>query len=105
MVKITIENRDGKSATIEIPCDLNLSLMEALKASGYDILATCGGIALCATCHVKVIKGMEDLSSPNDQELDILEMLPNADRHSRLSCQIRISEKMDGMTFRIASED
>lgn len=79
--------------------------MEALKAAGYDILATCGGIALCATCHVKVLKGMDELSPANDQELDMLEMLPDSDSFSRLACQLRINTEMDGMIFRIASQD
>ncbi len=76
--------------------------MEALKAAGYDILATCGGIALCATCHVKVLKGAKILQPAGGQELD---MLPDAGPLSRLSCQLRINEGMDGMIFRIANQD
>lgn len=79
--------------------------MEALKAAGYEILATCGGIALCATCHVKVLKGAKMLPPAGDQELDMLEMLPEAGPLSRLSCQLRINEGMDGMIFRIANQD
>lgn len=79
--------------------------MEALKAAGYDILATCGGIALCATCHVKVLKGAKTLPSAGDQELDMLEMLPDAGPLSRLSCQLRISGDMDGMIFRLGNQD
>ncbi len=79
--------------------------MEALKAAGYDILATCGGIALCATCHVKVLKGAKMLPPAGDQELDMLEMQPEAGPLSRLSCQLRINEGMDGMIFRIANQD
>ncbi len=79
--------------------------MEALKAAGYDILATCGGLALCATCHVKVLKGTETLPPAGDQELDMLEMLPDAGPLSRLACQLRINEDMDGMIFRIANQD
>lgn len=105
MIKITVENRDGGIAALEIPCNLNLSLMEALKAAGYEILATCGGIALCATCHVKVLKGAKMLPPAGDQELDMLEMLPEAGPLSRLSCQLRINEGMDGMIFRIANQD
>ncbi|HCN83025.1 MAG TPA: ferredoxin [Sphingobacteriaceae bacterium] len=105
MIKITVENREGETAALEIPCNLNLSLMEALKAAGYDILATCGGLALCATCHVKVLKGTETLPPAGDQELDMLEMLPDAGPLSRLACQLRINEDMDGMIFRIANQD
>lgn len=105
MIKITIEDRNGKQAALEIPTDMNLSLMEILKAAEYDILATCGGIALCATCLVQVIKGTEHLPQPAGQELDMLDTLPYADGHSRLSCQLRINKEMDGMIFRIAAEN
>jgi 2Fe-2S ferredoxin len=105
MIKITVENRDGEVAALEIPSNLNLSLMEALKVAGYDILATCGGIALCATCHVMVLKGVKMLPPANGQELDMLEMLPGAGPLSRLACQLRINDDLDGMIFRIANND
>ena len=54
LVTITVEDLDGKVENILSPTDMNLSLMEVLKASNYDILATCGGMALCATGHVEV---------------------------------------------------
>ncbi len=105
MIKITIEDRNGKQAALEIPTNMNLSLMEILKAAEYDILATCGGIALCATCQVQVLKGTENLPTPDGQELDMLDTLPHADVHSRLSCQLRINKEMDGMIFRITDEN
>ena len=55
MINVIIEDRDGATQVVELPTDINLNLMEALKASGYHILATCGGMALCATCHVQVL--------------------------------------------------
>ena len=60
MITITVEDRNGETRDIELPTDVNLNLMEALKASDYNILATCGGMALCATCHVQVLEGMEN---------------------------------------------
>lgn len=101
MIHITVEDRDGSTQTIEIPEDINLSLMEILKASEYNILATCGGIALCATCHVAIQTGQEKLREPSDEELDMLDTLPNADEHSRLACQIRLNEDLDGLAIKI----
>lgn len=101
MITITIENSDGSRKELEAPCDLNLSLMEILRAAGYDILATCGGIALCATCRVQVIQGIAKLPAAGDQELDMLDMLPDTDSLSRLACQLRINEDMNGMIFRV----
>lgn len=79
--------------------------MEALKAAGYDILAACGGIGLCATCHVKALKGAKMLPPAGDQELDMLETLPDAGPLSRLACQLQINGDMDGMIFGIANQD
>ena len=104
MIKIKVEDRDGQTQELEIPGDINLSLMEVLKASGYEIMATCGGMALCATCHVQVLEGQEKLSSSGDMELDMLDTLPDAGSDSRLSCQIRINKQLDGLAVRIRGD-
>lgn len=97
---ITFEVEDGNGVRrIEVPEEISLSLMEVLKASDYSIKATCGGMALCATCHVEVVNGIENLGSANDTELDMIDTLPNATSNSRLACQIRISEQLNGMRF------
>ena len=103
-IKIQIQNNDDSITTIEAPTDMGLSLMEILKSYDYDILATCGGIALCATCHVEVIEGFEKLKSISDDEYVILDTLPNITSSSRLSCQLRISEDMNGITIRIKGD-
>jgi len=79
--------------------------MEVLKASEYNILATCGGMALCATCHVQVLKGIDDLPGAGNGEMDMLDTLPDAGFDSRLACQIRITEKLNGMIFRIRGDE
>lgn len=79
--------------------------MEALKASGYNILATCGGMALCATCHVQVKAGMDKLAPANDIELDMLDTLFDADEDSRLACQLHINEEMDGLSVKIRGDE
>ena len=76
MVTFTVEDHDGNRQSIEAPDDMGLSLMEILKASEYPVLATCGGMALCATCHVEVMEGEDELSEATDVELDQLENLP-----------------------------
>ncbi|HVW98317.1 MAG TPA: 2Fe-2S iron-sulfur cluster-binding protein [Mucilaginibacter sp.] len=105
MITLTIEDRAGHRRPVEIPEDINLSLMEILKASDHHILATCGGMALCATCHVQVVEGPEKYFHPSEQELDLLDTLPDAGFDSRLACQLRISSDMDGMVFRIKAEE
>ena len=105
MIQFTIEDRDGSQQALEIPEGINLSLMEVLKASEYSILATCGGMALCATCHVQVLDGLDNLFPAQDAELDMLDTLPDAGFDSRLSCQIRVDERLEGGVFRIRGEE
>jgi len=105
MISLIIEDRAGHREPVEIPEGIGLSLMEVLKASDYNIVATCGGMALCATCHVQVVEGPEHYFHATNAELDLLDTLPDAGPDSRLACQLRISEDMDGMVFRIKGEE
>lgn len=105
MITFTIEDRDGTQQPIEIPEGINLNLMEVLKASEYNILATCGGMALCATCRVQVMNGAQQLSPPGDAELDILDTLPFIEDNTRLSCQLPVNESLEGCLFKIPAED
>lgn len=100
LISITVEDQEGNVQDIELPTDISLSLMEALKASEYDILATCGGMALCATCHIEVLDGFE-LPEMGDDEADMLDTLHNASSDSRLSCQLRVTPELQGMRIKI----
>ncbi|SIS98616.1 2Fe-2S iron-sulfur cluster-binding protein [Belliella pelovolcani] len=105
MVTFTVEDHDGNRQSIEAPDDMGLSLMEILKASEYPVLATCGGMALCATCHVEVLEGEDALGEATDVELDQLENLPEYFPTSRLACQVRISPELEGAVIKLRGED
>jgi 2Fe-2S ferredoxin len=104
-IKIKVQDYSGDTQELEAPTDMGLSLMEFLKANEYPVLATCGGMALCATCHVKVEEGFDALNEPADQEMDQLDILPNAEHNSRLACQLRLDPDMDGMMVRLAADE
>lgn len=106
MTDITIHvlNKDNTTTPLVAPTDMGLSLMEFLKGNEYDILATCGGMALCATCHVEVISGFEKLHEISDDEYAMLDTLPNITQTSRLSCQLKLSPEMDGITVKIMGD-
>ena len=104
MINFQVEDGLGFKENIEIPEGINLSLMEVMKGSEYPILATCGGMALCATCRIEVVLGAENLSEPTDDELDIIDTLPDASSQTRLSCQIKIGENLNGMEFKLLPE-
>lgn len=98
---ITVEDREGNVQDIECPTDMGFSLMEMLKSYEYDVEATCGGMALCATCCVDVLEGLDKLEEPSDDEYAMLDTLPDYLDNSRLACQIRINESLQGLKVRL----
>ncbi|MCE7068489.1 2Fe-2S iron-sulfur cluster-binding protein [Dyadobacter sp. CY326] len=101
MVNIQVEDNNGDRRELEVIVDMGLNLMEMLKAYEYDIQATCGGMGLCATCHISVLEGGEGLPAQNDNELDTLDALPDAEPNSRLACQLRCNDDLNGMVIRL----
>ncbi|HEY1039579.1 MAG TPA: 2Fe-2S iron-sulfur cluster-binding protein [Bacteroidia bacterium] len=103
-IKINIQNNDGSITTLDAPTDMGLSLMEFLKGNEYDILATCGGMALCATCHVCVVEGFDKLTEISMDEYAMLDTLPNITDTSRLACQLRLNNDLDGIVVKILGD-
>jgi 2Fe-2S ferredoxin len=96
-----VELEAGNRMQLEAPTDMGLTVMEVIKAHELDIQALCGGMALCATCHVQVKEGQDTLPPIGDAEADMLDTLPHVSQDSRLSCQLRVSESLAGAVFRI----
>jgi len=103
-IRIYVEETEGEFREVEAPIDMGLSLMEILKASEYPIAATCGGMALCASCHIEVLEG-DAYKEASDAELDMLDTLPVVSDSSRLACQLRLSEDMDGLRIRLLATE
>lgn len=101
MISFQVKDINSQFQKIEIPDYINLSLMEVLKAWDYPIAATCRGIAQCATCHVVVLKGLDQLPEAGDNEIDTLDLLPDSDYKSRLACQIKATQQLNGCIFEI----
>ncbi len=104
-INITVIDKEGKKQTFNAPCDMGLSLMEFLKANNYPILATCNGMALCATCHVEVLKNYEHIPPPTNEELIMLDTLPQIFPTSRLSCQIKLTDTIPNLEIRLRGEE
>ena len=104
MPKITYIEHIGKSHTIDIP--KGLSVMEgAIQNNIPGIDADCGGSMACATCHVYVKEEWFDkLPKKEDGEEDMLDMAYEPKRYSRLSCQIMITNELDGLIVRMPSK-
>ncbi len=83
----------------------NQSLMEVGRANGVEgILADCGGACACATCHVYVDPQWEDrVGPPDDIEAAMLDMVSEVQlSNSRLACQIKLSDALDGLKVTVA---
>jgi len=102
-INIYVQQDGGKRIALDAPTDMNLSVMEVLKANELEVQALCGGMAICATCHVEVLQS-PPLPEPSDDEAYMLESLPHATESSRLSCQLRVSPDLDGLVLRIMPE-
>jgi ferredoxin len=80
-------------------------LLEAAQAAGMPLEGTCEGQMACSTCHVIVAPEWFDLLPPaSDDEEDMLDLAADVARTSRLSCQIVISDALDGLEVRIPGE-
>ena len=105
MAKITVISRDGEARDVEAENDL--TLMEVIRDNGFDeLLALCGGCCSCATCHVHVDPAFaENVGKMGEDEDDLLESTEHRNETSRLSCQIEVSDALEGLIVTIAPED
>ncbi len=100
-ITVTIIDREGEEHTIEAPTDMNLNMMEIAKGSDLPVEGTCGGMALCASCHCYV-ESDHELPEASDDEEDMLDSAFFVEDNSRLSCQLRLQPEMDGLIVRLA---
>jgi 2Fe-2S ferredoxin len=102
-IQITVIDREEKVHTLDAPTDMGLNLMELCKIYELPVKGTCGGMALCASCHVYVLSNHE-LSEPTDDEMNMLDSAFFVKSNSRLGCQIKIKEALDGLRVHLAPE-
>ncbi|MDO9439381.1 MAG: 2Fe-2S iron-sulfur cluster-binding protein [Beijerinckiaceae bacterium] len=105
MPRIIVTARDGSETAIEAIA--GVSVMEAIRDAGIDeLLALCGGCCSCSTCHVRIDPAfLARLSAMESDEDDLLESSASRGAGSRLSCQIELSDALDGLRLAIADED
>ena len=98
MPKITYKDYQGNSKTIE--ADNGLTVMEgAIQNDIPGIDADCGGSMACATCHVYVEeKWLNKIPEAEEAEVDMIDMAFEPKKNSRLSCQLIITNELDGLT-------
>jgi len=101
MAKIVFEEPDGKEHAVDIAN--GQSIMEgAVRAAVSGIDADCGGACSCATCMVYVAEEWRDrLPAKDSTEQAMLEFCPHVEESSRLSCQIQVTDALDGLRLKV----
>jgi 2Fe-2S ferredoxin len=105
-VTITITDREGISHEVQAPTDMNMNIMELVRA--YELapegtIGICGGMAMCASCQCYVLNDFP-LPEKSDDEQAMLWEAFNVKENSRLGCQIHITEDLEGLEIVLAPE-
>ncbi|CAM4031336.1 2Fe-2S iron-sulfur cluster-binding protein [Flavobacterium antarcticum] len=105
-VKITIIDREGVSHEVEAPTDMNMNIMELVRA--YELapegtIGICGGMAMCASCQCYVLNDVT-LPEKSDDEEAMLSEAFNVKDNSRLGCQLHITKALEGLKLELAPE-
>jgi len=105
-VTVKITDRKGVIHEVQAPTDMNMNIMELIRA--YELaeegtLGVCGGMAMCASCQCYVLNDVISLERNPDEEAMLSEAY-HVKANSRLGCQIPITEEIDGLEIQIAPE-
>jgi 2Fe-2S ferredoxin len=105
MPELIVTMRNGETQALDAVS--GMSVMEAVRDAGVDdMLALCGGVCNCATCHVYIDPAFAGLLPPmSEDENELLDSSSHRDERSRLSCQIRVNDSLAGLRLTIAEED
>lgn len=102
-ITIKIIDRKGQTHEVKVPTDMGLNLMQVVRAYELEPVGTigiCGGMAMCPTCQCYVDD--DNLPEKRDEEVATLSRLMHVKTNSRLSCQIPVTIKLDGIEIALA---
>jgi len=105
-INVTIIDREGNRHEVQAPTDMNMNIMELVRA--YELapegtIGICGGMAMCASCQCYILNDVP-LPEKSDDEEAMLSEAFNVKPNSRLGCQINITEEIDGLELELAPE-
>ena len=103
MPRLIFVNSEGTEKSVE--AENGLSVMEIARDNDLEIEGTCGGSISCCTCHVIIDKDWFPIvGGPNPDEEDMLDLAVGLQPTSRLSCQIEVTNELDGLRMTIPEE-
>ncbi len=101
MIKLLVTDRNAQSH--ELIAETSQTLMQNLQYQSYGVEAICGGLCSCATCHVYIGKTwLDKIPKLGPEEDELLDGVLERETTSRLSCQIPVTDQLDGMDLTIA---
>jgi len=101
MITIHVTDLEGTTHDIQAPTDMGFNVMEAIRANELPIKATCGGMAMCATCNC-IVKSDHKLPEMSEDEEAMLDEAFVLDvEGSRLMCQLPVSAALDGLAIQM----
>lgn len=104
MPSVTFITQDGEKITATDVCGSLMEIAQDHDVDGID--GDCGGVCSCSTCHVYVAEEWVDRVGPaNDLEQDTLEFNEQKTACSRLSCQVDLTDELDGLVVKVAPAD
>ena len=106
-IKVTITDRKGKTHELDAPTDMNMNVMELVRA--YELapegtIGICGGMTMCASCQCYVETPELELPEMSMEEEDMLDQAFYVKDNSRLGCQIYLKDELDGLKVELAPE-
>lgn len=101
IINVTVVDREGIEHQLLAPTDMAMNMMEVCKSYDLPVEGTCGGMALCASCHMYILSD-HILSEASEDEENMLDQAFFVKSNSRLGCQIKISEEIDGLKVQLA---
>jgi 2Fe-2S ferredoxin len=105
MLKVTYVESGGQQHVVDV--QPGRSLMESAVQNGVPgIAAVCGGACACATCHIYIDEAWRSrIGARNDLEESMLEMADDVQANSRLACQIRMTDELDGLVVHVPDNE
>ncbi len=106
-VTINIIDREGVAHEVQAPTDMNMNLMEVIRSfelAPEGTIGICGGMAMCASCQCYILSEKINLPEMRDDEEAMLSEAFDVQDNSRLSCQIPITEALEGLEVELAPE-
>ena len=105
-INITIIDREGIEHTVQAPTDMNMNVMELVRA--YELapegtIGVCGGMAMCASCQCYVLNDVMLPEKSDDEDAMLWEAF-NVKENSRLGCQIHLTPELEGLKIQLAPE-